>query len=253
MYEDMCEQRNKWETVATRLVGGNEQVPRDATGYKERHFRLAPVMRLPVAKKNPTSNAPRRSGSSFSASRKPERSAVKLGGPSAAEDHPMGTHKNRRAREAYAAVGLLVETFPAAFVRINRRPLKLGIHDDLLARGIATDVVKAGLGSYCRSTGYLEAMKAGAARIDLDGNAAGVVTPDDAEHAARKRAEAAEKHQAKIAQDKAAKEQAKAAEKKKAADKEKAKPTPPVKPPVGPTVTRRPPLIVRKIGSRARR
>jgi len=165
----------------------------------------------------------------------------------------MGTHKNRRAREAFAAISLLVETFPAAFVRINRKPLKLGIAEDMLARGVAPETIKVGLRSYCRGVGYLSAMKAGAARIDLDGNPAGVVTAEDAEYAARKRAEAAEKHQAKIAQDKAAKEQAKAAEKKKAADKEKAKPTPPVKPPVGATVTRQPPLIVRKIGSRARR
>ena len=86
-------------------------------------------------------------------------------------------NKNRRAT-AHAAVTALVETFPAAFTRTGRKPLKLGVHDDLLARGIDPDVIQRGLSSYCQSTGYLNATKAGATRIDLDGNEVGAVTAE---------------------------------------------------------------------------
>jgi ProP effector len=98
----------------------------------------------------------------------------------------MGKHNNRRRAAAHAAIIRLVETFPTAFFRTGRKPLKLGIADDLLARGIAPDVITKGLASYCSSTGYLTATKAGAARIDLDGRAVGTVTGDEAEHAGPK-------------------------------------------------------------------
>jgi len=83
---------------------------------------------------------------------------------------------------------------------------------------------------------------------------AGVVAADEAEHAVRKLAAAAER--AKIAQE-AAKEKAKAEEKKAMAPaapeaQQKGQQQQAPRPPVGPTVTRRPPLIVRKI-TRGRR
>ena len=102
----------------------------------------------------------------------------------------MSNSRNRGARRARAAVSQLVEMFPAAFARFDRKPLKLGIRKDLLARGISIRTIASGLGSYCHSIDYLGAMKTGAARIDLDGNAAGVVTADEAEDAARKLTEA---------------------------------------------------------------
>jgi sRNA-binding protein len=159
-----------------------------------------------------------------------------------------------RKQLAHAAVDALVATFPAAFDRFDRRPLKLGIAADLLARGIAADIIRAALGSYCRSPAYLRRMQAGAARIDLDGNPAGVVTAEDAEHAARKLAETAERaKQAMANQEKAAKEQAKVAARKAAeaasAPAKKAEPPSkaPAPRPAGGAVTRQPPLIVRKI------
>src|SRR5262249_53716546 len=133
----------------------------------------------------------------------------------------MGKHKDRRrAAAAHAAITALVETFPAAFTGFGRKPLKLGIHDDLLARGIAPDVATKGLAAYCSSMGYLNATKAGAARIDLDGNEVGAVTDDEAEHAAQKLAAAAERARAaQVNAAKAAEEQARAAEKKTAVKK----------------------------------
>jgi ProP effector len=88
---------------------------------------------------------------------------------------------NRRRLLAYAAIAALCKTFPAAFARHGaRRPLKIGIDRDLVARGVDADVIRAGLGSYCRSPAYLLAQRAGAARVDLDGNAAGTVTAEEA-------------------------------------------------------------------------
>jgi|tagenome__1003787_1003787.scaffolds.fasta_scaffold20740606_3 sRNA-binding protein len=64
-----------------------------------------------------------------------------------------------RKERGFVAVSQLIQMFPAAFDRFDRKPLKLGIHDDLLAREIASDVVRAGLRSYCNAAGYLSAMK----------------------------------------------------------------------------------------------
>jgi sRNA-binding protein len=48
----------------------------------------------------------------------------------------MSTPAARRLAR-YAAIGLLMEKFPAALVRYGeRRPLKVGIRDDLVARGV---------------------------------------------------------------------------------------------------------------------
>jgi sRNA-binding protein len=173
---------------------------------------------------------------------------------------PMGKHNNRRRAAAHAAVVRLVETFPTAFFRTDRKPLKLGIHDDLLARGVAADVATKGLASYCSSTGYLNATKAGAARIDLDGNEVGTVTAEEAEHAAQKLAAAAERAKVMLANAaKAAEEQARAAQKGRAAAKasgagspapaarapEKQQQTAP-RPPTGPVTKRAPVVVVRK-------
>ena len=127
-----------------------------------------------------------------------------------------GAVGSKRSVVGRAAVGTLVETFPGAFAFINRKPLKLGIHDDLLARGIAMDVIKPGLGAYCGGGRYLRWLQAGSTRIDLDGNPAGVVTAQDAEHAVKKLAELAAREEKKAAGRKQAEEQAKAAVAKKA-------------------------------------
>jgi sRNA-binding protein len=57
---------------------------------------------------------------------------------------------------AHAGVAELAAGFPGAFAG-ERRPLKFGIHDDLLARGIAPDVVKHGLRLHCGRPDYLRA------------------------------------------------------------------------------------------------
>jgi len=87
-----------------------------------------------------------------------------------------------------AVIALLAETFPKCFsvYQPRRRPLKIGIHKDILAAvdGALTPLeLGRGLGAYCSNQAYLEHTRTGAWRLDLDGKPAGVVTADEEAHA----------------------------------------------------------------------
>jgi sRNA-binding protein len=71
--------------------------------------------------------------------------------------------------------------FPDAFSLV--RPLKTGIHQDLYEAGFPMWRVAKFLGSWVNSTEYLMACEAGAARVDLRGRPAGVVTEAEADWA----------------------------------------------------------------------
>jgi ProP effector len=103
-----------------------------------------------------------------------------------------------------AALTCLAEAFPQTFVLEQyqpHRPLKVGIAADIPARCPELDRRKLGavLSAYTQRVMYLEGMVAGAARIDLDGNACGEVTARDAEDAAAKVAEILASREAKRA------------------------------------------------------
>jgi ProP effector len=91
----------------------------------------------------------------------------------------------QRLTAALALVGVLAERFPAAFA-VNpcyRQPLKLGIHNDILAQlgeTITPRDLSVALRIYVSTSKYLKALVAGANRIDLNGMPVGTVT---AEHA----------------------------------------------------------------------
>ena len=74
----------------------------------------------------------------------------------------------------------LFARYPACFDRANPRPLKRRIHKDLMAAGYLRKDAKRPLAAYCSRRAYLNAMLAGAPRIDLDGQPAGEVTEDEA-------------------------------------------------------------------------
>jgi hypothetical protein len=65
-------------------------------------------------------------------------------------------------------------------------------------------VIASTLKTYTRSLCYLETLKAGSARIDLEGNAVGAVTEADEEDAQRKIAKAARRAAAKTIEDRKA-------------------------------------------------
>ena len=88
-----------------------------------------------------------------------------------------------------AALARLAEAFPQTFVLEKyrpHRPLKVGIAADLVERWPAVErhALAAALTVYTRRIMYLRSLVAGAARVDLEGNPAGEVTVQDAEHAA---------------------------------------------------------------------
>jgi hypothetical protein len=79
----------------------------------------------------------------------------------------------------------LAALYPACFDWERPRPLKLGIHKDLLAVGfgeakVEPAQIKRALGRYCHRPRYWKALRAGADRIDLQGQPVGVVTAEEA-------------------------------------------------------------------------
>jgi ProP effector len=96
--------------------------------------------------------------------------------------------RSRQQAQANETIAILCEWFPLAFFvyERRRRPLKLGIDHDIAvatAGAITVAEIRTALRFYCGNVGYLRACKPGAARVDLNGNAAGTVTPDEAVHA----------------------------------------------------------------------
>ena len=92
---------------------------------------------------------------------------------------------------AYAAIALLAERFPHTFVILEtrRRPLKVGIFSEVAAAvngAIKPHELRAAFHAYADARGYLRNLRAGAARVDLDGNAAGVVSAAEAARGAER-------------------------------------------------------------------
>jgi hypothetical protein len=78
----------------------------------------------------------------------------------------------------------LIERWPNCFKGPEQAklPLKIGIHRDIkaIAPELSTKDLGTAIRHYVRDHQYRQAMIAGAARFDLDGNPAGVVAPDEA-------------------------------------------------------------------------
>jgi ProP effector len=86
-------------------------------------------------------------------------------------------------------IAMLAARWPRCFAiyQRRRRPLKIGIDRDLAAAlgdSVTPVELEVVLSRYVRSEGYLFKCVADAARIDLDGAAAGSVTAEQAVHAA---------------------------------------------------------------------
>jgi ProP effector len=104
------------------------------------------------------------------------------------------TEPRPRDEAVDAVILLLAEKWPACFFvyEQRRRPLKLGIHRDILAvlEGIVTvQELRSALRCYVGNPWYLHAaMTPGAVRIDLDGNPSGAVSAEEADAAAARSA-----------------------------------------------------------------
>jgi len=92
-----------------------------------------------------------------------------------------------------AVLELLCERFPKTFFLFERRrrPLKLGIRDDIIAAlgdAIEPKLLGAALRRYTTNLFYLRAQQQGASRIDLTGNVAGEVSEEEAKQAIARKA-----------------------------------------------------------------
>ena len=117
-----------------------------------------------------------------------------------APDTPVVGKRKQRLLQTVATIAMLAERYPKTFfvLGVQRKPLKIGIADDIVADGtIQSKDLRWALGAYCNSPDYLRSFQAGAARLDLNGNEAGIVTADEAEHAQWKLAAVLAKRQPK--------------------------------------------------------
>ncbi|MFQ1648555.1 RNA chaperone ProQ [Aeromonas veronii] len=150
------------------------------------------------------------------------------------------TEKLKNSKEI---VAYLVEKFPACFVAEGEaKPLKIGIFQDLAERladdaRVSKTMLRSALRQYTSSWRYLHGLKAGQARVDLDGNPGELLTEEHIEHAkqalkeSKERVFASRRTNTKEKDDKAKKPRRPAVRKTEKADVA-AKPKAAAKPPV---------------------
>ncbi|MTD25673.1 RNA chaperone ProQ [Erwinia sorbitola] len=111
-------------------------------------------------------------------------------------------------------IAFLAERFPQCFSSEGEaRPLKIGIFQDLVDRvqgemGLSKTQLRSALRLYTSSWRYLYGIKAGATRVDLDGNACGQLDEQHVEHARKQLEEAKARVQAQREQQQAKKREA---------------------------------------------
>lgn len=111
-------------------------------------------------------------------------------------------------------IAFLAQRFPHCFsAEGEARPLKIGIFQDLVERvqgenSLSKTQLRSALRLYTSSWRYLYGIKAGATRVDLDGNACGVLDEQHVEHARKQLEEAKARVQAQREQQKAKKREA---------------------------------------------
>ncbi|TWD41857.1 RNA chaperone ProQ [Pantoea sp. SJZ147] len=111
-------------------------------------------------------------------------------------------------------ISFLAERFPHCFsAEGEARPLKIGIFQDLVERvqgemNLSKTQLRSALRLYTSSWRYLYGIKAGATRVDLDGNPCGVLDEQHVEHARKQLEDAKARVQAQRDQQRAARREA---------------------------------------------
>ncbi len=129
-------------------------------------------------------------------------------------------------------IAFLAERFPQCFsAEGEARPLKIGIFQDLVARvegemNLSKTQLRSALRLYTSSWRYLYGIKAGATRVDLDGNPCGELDEQHVEHARKQLEEAKARVQAQRAEQQAKKREAAAANGQEEAPRRERKPRP---------------------------
>jgi ProP effector len=93
-------------------------------------------------------------------------------------------------KQAELTRAIFVDRWPQTFAgpRQSKRPLKIGIADDIHAAmpELSVFAIRQALGDYTWGRTYCENLKAGTPRIDLDGKPCGEVTHKEETHAQRR-------------------------------------------------------------------
>ena len=104
----------------------------------------------------------------------------------AAADRPAPVAvKSKPVDPVVLTIGKLQKRFPKAFPKnpSPKVPLKIGIFEDLLAQAtelaLSETELRAAIKIWCRGSRYWTSMVAGAVRVDLSGEQAGRVSPED--------------------------------------------------------------------------
>jgi ProP effector len=103
----------------------------------------------------------------------------------------------------HEGIDLLAELYPHCFCSTNRRPLKIGVCEEVISQHpeMSRHRIKRLLKTYTQCSEYWSTLTAGAPRIDMEGNVAGEVTATDEADAKRKIAKAAARAAAKAIED----------------------------------------------------
>src|SRR5215470_1179630 len=103
----------------------------------------------------------------------------------------------------HEGLDLLAELYPRCFCRTNRRPLKIGVCEEVISQHpeMSRHRIKRLLKTYTQCSEYWSTLTAGTPRIDLDGNVAGEVTATDEADAKRKIAKEARRVAAEAIED----------------------------------------------------
>ncbi|PKH26918.1 RNA chaperone ProQ [Enterobacterales bacterium CwR94] len=119
-----------------------------------------------------------------------------------------------KLKSSKEVIAWLAERFPQCFAAEGEaRPLKIGIFQDLVDRvqgeeNLSKTQLRSALRLYTSSWRYLHGVKAGAIRVDLDGNDCGALEEQHVEHARTQLEEAKARVQAQRAQQQAKKREA---------------------------------------------
>lgn len=96
---------------------------------------------------------------------------------------------NEKFKNSKELIAFLCERFPACFIAEGEaKPLKIGIFQELAERladdeRVSKTLLRSALRQYTSSWRYLHGVKAGAVRVDLDGNECGILTEEHVTHA----------------------------------------------------------------------
>lgn len=118
-------------------------------------------------------------------------SAASVAGDSTDTTASTETHEDttpaadgRTPPSPHALLNEWYERYPSAFFKAHTRPLKVGIHKDLIAREPwSAKLIRRALANYVNLPRYLKSVRTGIERVDLDGAEAGTINEEDVAHA----------------------------------------------------------------------